>query len=164
MLMNRQVCLASWIVVGLALSACSPGNTGVLPSAIRPLEPPISLPRATAVAPNPGATPMNGDMPKDPPRASSLQAEPADYEAAAPAIEAALKKLIESLGAKPTDVEVMKVEKVRWPESTFARENGATPRPDFFVQGYRMQFLVVDKAYEGRTDLTGSRIVFSPIK
>ncbi len=161
--MIRRLFLASGLVVGLSLCACASGNSGVAPSASRPSESPVAAPRATVGAPNPGATPMKDDMPKDPPRASSLQAEPADYETAAPAIEAALKKLIESLGAKPTDVEVIKVEKVRWPESTFPRANGATPRPDFFVQGYRMQFLVIDMAYEGRTDLTGGRIVFAPI-
>jgi len=102
---------------------------------------------------------MKDDMPKDPPRASSLQAEPADSEEAAPAILAVRAKLIETLQAKPDDIEIIKVEKVRWPEGVLPMVAGATPRPDTFVRGYRMLFLAANTPYEGRSDLFGGRIV-----
>ena len=102
---------------------------------------------------------MKDDMPKDPPRVQSLQAEPADSEEAAPAILAVRAKLIETLKAKSDDIEIIKVEKVRWPEGVLPMAAGATPRPDTFVRGYRMQFLAANVGYEGRSDLFGGRIV-----
>ncbi|MEO6061304.1 MAG: hypothetical protein ABIQ99_05140 [Thermoflexales bacterium] len=98
-------------------------------------------------------------MPKDPPRASSLQAEPADSEEAAPAILAVRAKLIETLKAKSDDIEIIKVEKVRWPEGVLPMAAGTTPRPNTFVRGYRMLFLAANIPYEGRSDLFGGRIV-----
>ena len=102
---------------------------------------------------------MKDDMPKDPPRVQSLQAEPADSEEAAPAILAVRAKLIETLKAKSDDIEIIKVEKVRWPDGVLPMAVGATPRPDTFVRGYRMQFLAANVGYEGRSDLFGGRIM-----
>ena len=102
---------------------------------------------------------MKDDMPKDPPRAASLQAEPADSEEAAPAILAVRAKLIETLKVTSDDIEIIRVEKVRWPEGVLSMAAGATPRPDTFVRGYRMQFLAANVGYEGRSDLFGGRIV-----
>jgi hypothetical protein len=102
---------------------------------------------------------VKDDMPKDPPRAASLQAEPADSDEAAPAILAVRAKLIETLKVKSDDIEIIKVEKVRWPESALLMAAGATPRPDTYVRGYRMQFLAANVGYEGRSDLFGGRIV-----
>lgn len=102
---------------------------------------------------------MKDDMPKDPPRAASLQAEPADSEEAAPAILAVRAKLIETLKVASDDIEIIRVEKVRWPEGVLPMAAGATPRPDTFVRGYRIQFLAANVGYEGRSDLFGGRIV-----
>ena len=143
--------------VALLLAACQnvPAPTAALPI------PPISAtarPAATGVA-SVTPPPMKDDMPKDPPRTPSLQAEPADTEEAMPAILAVRAKLIESLNAKADDIELIRVEKVRWPEGVLPMFAGTTPRPDTFVRGYRMQFLAANVGYEGRSDLFGGRIM-----
>ena len=146
-------------MAALALAAC---QNQPIPTAAPVVAPTATATSAPALPPTsaPAApTPMKDDMPKDPPRAGSLQAEPADYTEAAAAIQAVRAKLQETTKVTVAEIEVTKVEKVRWPEGVLPMAAGATPRPDTYVQGYRIQILAANVAYEGRCDLFGGRIV-----
>ena len=138
--------------MALFLSACKDAPPPVPPAPATGSSAPTTAAPATPTA-------MKDDMPKDPPREGILQAEPADSMEAAPAILAVRAKLIETLNASSDDIEIIRVEKVRWPDGTLPMAAGATPRPDTFVRGYRMLFLAANIPYEGRSDLFGGRIV-----
>ena len=163
----RQIATLACVLWCVLLSACAspPSEPPGVPRALdtEPTRPESGTPAGPLPVGPSGQlqtkSPMKDDMPKDPPREGILQAEPADSMEAAPAILAVRAKLIETLNASSDDIEIIRVEKVRWPDGTLPMAAGATPRPDTFVRGYRMLFLAANIPYEGRSDLFGGRIV-----
>lgn len=126
-------------------------------------QPPAPAPTvpATQAAPRPTLEATRDDMAADPPL-GDVAGNPGASAAAKQAVVAARERVAKVAGVGDSELEVVRVEEVRWPDGTFTQPGGPTPRPNIVIRGYRILITAGQKSYEVRTDLVGERMVVVP--